>query len=563
MFAEIKSAAEFAHHLPRYREIITILWKHGFGETLRLMVLQEFLGMEENPAAATVNQEPMAVRLRMALEELGPTFVKFGQVLSSRRDLLPHDVYLELIKLQDGVPPIEGERARALVEAELGQPIEKNFSSFTLSPLGGGSVAQVHAATLLDGTKVAIKVQRPNIAKVIAHDGAILHDLARFAAKHVPDLAGLNPVGVVQEFFATLAKELDFTHEAADAERFRKQFAGSATVVVPRVYHELTNSRILTMEFIHGLSVKDPEKLREAGVDPSALAKRFVELVYQQIFDFGFFHGDPHPGNIYILPGGVIGFIDFGMMGSLTHEFRTSLAQLLAGLAKKDHQRVMDAILQISEEGYTLEPAKMLTEVEAFSDLNLTQSLKDINLVEVLNKLLDLLRRNKLRMNGAFYLGIKVFTQGEAVGRALDPNLNFVELGTPFATRLILGKYKFAHVSQVLTRLLTSGLDFLDEFPADFRNIYQRIKAGNLSLPIEHKINTEGFEPMRKTLDSIANLIATAILTASVLICSSILILAHMPPVIWGVSLIGFLGLGWGAILGLRLAIHIWNHDGL
>lgn len=563
MLGQIKSAFEFAQHLPRYREIVTVLWKHGFGEMLGLVVLHQFLGLEEKAAAPAVGELPLAVRLRLALEELGPTFIKFGQVLSSRRDLLPDDIYWELCKLQDGVPPFDGEKARAIVEAELKQPISANFASFGLVPIGGASIAQVHPAVLLDGTKVAVKVQRPDITKVIELDLAILHDLARFANEHVPDLSGMNPVGVVEEFSATLLKELDFTHEAVDAERFHKQFEGNAVIKVPRIYRELSNPRILTMEFVSGLSVKDPEALRQAGIDPVLLAHNLTEIIYQQVFEFGFFHGDPHPGNMFILSGGVVGLIDYGMMGSFTPGFRSSLAQLLAGLARKDHPQVMAAILEISEERYTDEPTRMLAEVEAFSDLHLSGSLKDINLGDVLNKLLALLRRNKLRMNGAFYLGIKAFTQVEAIGRSLDPDLNFIALGEPYARKLIQGKYKFTHVFEVISRLLTGTLDLMEDLPGDFRNFYQGLKAGKLNFPIEHKIDAKGFEPMRKTLDSIANLLATSILTASVLVCSSILILAHMPPVIHGVSLIGFLGLLWGAIMGLRLAIHVWKHEGL
>jgi ubiquinone biosynthesis protein len=563
MIAQIKSAVEFAQHLPRYREIVTVLWKHGFGEILKLVVLQKFLSIEEKPTVLAVGEVPLPVRLRLALEELGPTFIKFGQVLSSRRDLLPDDIYWELCKLQDGVPPFDGALAQTIAETELKRPLTSLFSSFSISPVGGASIAQVHRAELPNGTKVAVKVQRPGIEKVIELDLAILHDLARFAEKNVPDLSGMNPVGVVEEFSATLLKELDFTHEAANAERFRKQFEGNPAIKAPKVYRHLSTSRVLTMEFISGLSVKDPVALREAGIDPVALAESMTQLIYQQIFDFGFFHGDPHPGNMYVLPGGVVGLIDFGMMGSFTAAFRSSIAQLLAGLAKKDHQQVMSAILEISEERYTSQPSKMLAEVEAFSDLHLSGALKDINLGHVLNQLLELLRRNRLRMNGAFYLGIKAFTQVEAIGRTLDPDLNFIQLGEPYARRLMESKYKLPHVKEILTRLLAGSVDFLEDFPGDFRNFYQRVKAGKLSFPIEHKIDSEGFEPMRKTLDSIANLLATSVLTASVLICSSILVLAHMPPDIWGVSLFGFLGLVWGGFMGFRLALHIWKHGGL
>ncbi len=564
MLDELKSAVEFAHLLPRYREIISVLRKHGFGELLKLLVLQKLIGVDEAALEAEIaREELLPVRVRLALEELGPTFIKFGQVLSSRRDLISDDLYFELCKLQDNVPVFDGTLAKAIVETELGQPVKSLFSSFTLKPVAGASVAQVHKAKLRNGKKVAIKIQRPDIRKVMDLDLAILSDLAHFAEKHVNELSGINPVGVVKEFSATMLKELDFNHEAENAIRFRKQFEGNPDIKVPQIYREFSTERVLTMEFISGLSVSDPEALREADIDTVALAESLTDLIYQQVLDFGFFHGDPHPGNMYVLPGGVVGLIDYGMMGSFTPSFRSNIAQLLAGLAKDDHKQVMSAILEVTEERYTEEPAKMLAEVEAFSELHLSDSLKDINLGKVLNKLLELLRHNRLRMNGSFYLGIKALAQIEAIGRTLDPDLNFIQQGEPYARRMIEGKYQFPHVSQVIGRLVTGGLDFLEEFPADFRNLYQRIKAGKLNIPIEHKINPEGFEPMRQTLHSVANLMAMAILAASVLICSSILILAAAPPVFWGISLFGFLGLIWGAIMGMRIALHIWKHGGL
>jgi len=564
MFAEIKSAVGFAHLLPRYREIVRVLWKHGFGQILKLVILQKVIGMEDKLLAEeAMHEKSMAVRVRLALEELGPTFIKFGQVLSSRRDLISDELYIELCKLQDHVPPFDGAVAKGIVEEELGHPIKTLFASFTVKPLAGASIGQVHKARLHDGTKVAVKVQRPDIRKVIDLDLAILHDLASFAEKNVADLSGINPVGIVEEFSATMLLELDFTHEADNACRYRKQFEGNPGIKIPVIYDELSTARVMTMEFISGLSVVDPVALRKHDIDPEALAERLTDLIFEQVLDFGFFHGDPHPGNLCVLPGGVVGVIDFGMMGSFTPSFRNSVAQLLAGLARKDHPQVMNAILEVSKERYTEDSSKMLTEVEAFSDLHLSGSLEDINLGEVLNKLLELLRHNRLRLNGAFYLGIKAFTQVEAIGRVLYPGINFIERGEPFARPLIENKYKFPHLSEVFGRLFTGSLDFLEQFPTDFRNLYQRFKAGKLTIPIEHKINAEGFEPLRKTMHSIANLIATAVLTASVLICSSILVLAGMPPVFWGVSLFGFLGLLWGTIMGLRLAIHVWKHEGL
>jgi ubiquinone biosynthesis protein len=563
---QLRSAVEFASHLPRYREILRILWKYGFADVLRLVALQRFLGIED--ATIAVHEEgllskPLPERMRLALEELGPTFVKFGQIVSSRRDLVTDEYNIELCKLQAEVPSFPAEEARAIVAEELGKPLSEIFRRFNNKPVGSASVAQVHSAQLLDGTKVAVKVQRPNIEDVIELDLAVLLDLARFADRHVPEISGVNPVGVVLEFSSTLRKELDFNNEALNIERFGAQFADNCWIKVPTVFRDLTTSRVLTMEFLSGRSIMDIAALERAGIDAAQLAEHITEIIYQQIFEYGFFHADPHPGNMFVLPGGVTALLDYGMMGTFSPPFRSSIAHLIAGLAEKDHPQVMSSILEMSEEGFASDPGKMLSDVEGFSEQHLNQPLRDIKLGEVLNRLLEMLRRNHLRMKGSFYLGIKALTQVEAIGRSLNPNLNFIKLGEPYAMRQIEDKYRPARLFSLVRKLFGESLDFLEDFPHDFRQLYQRIKHGKISIPLEHKIDPEGFEPLRKTLDSIANRLANAILTASVLICSSILVLSGLPPIIGGVSIIGLAGLIWGMFMCFRLVFSIWKHGGL
>jgi ubiquinone biosynthesis protein len=251
------------------------------------------------------------------------------------------------------------------------------------------------------------------------------------------------------------------------------------------------------------------------------------------------------------------------MMGSFTPPFRSSIAHLIAGLAEKNHQQVMRSILEMSEEGYSGDTTKMLADVEEFSGTHLNQPLREIKLGVVLNKLLELLRNNHLRMKGSFYLGIKALTQVEAIGRSLNPDLNFIKGGEPYAMRLIEGKYHPKRVFGLFRKLVSESMDFLDEFPHDFRNFYQRVKHGKLNIPLQHKIDPEGFEPLRKTLDSIANRLTNAILSASVLICSSILILSGLPPKIGEVPIIGLVGLIWGFYMCMRLVLSIWKHGGL
>jgi ubiquinone biosynthesis protein len=261
--------------------------------------------------------------------------------------------------------------------------------------------------------------------------------------------------------------------------------------------------------------------------------------------------------------GGVLGLYDYGMMGAFSPSFRSNLAQLIAGLGEKDNRQVMLALIDMSEDGNVENFDRMLRDVEDFSDKYLNKQLSEINLSLVLNNLLELLRTHRLRMKGSFYLGIKALSQVEAVGRALNPGLNFIELGRPYAEKLITGKYMPSHLLELLKKLGTASVDFLEVFPSDFRVLWNRMKRGEVTIPLQHRIDAQGIEPLRVTLDSIANRLANAIVAASVLICSALLIHSGIPPKIWHIPLIGLVGLCWGGYMCLRIALSTWKHGGL
>jgi ubiquinone biosynthesis protein len=317
------------------------------------------------------------------------------------------------------------------------------------------------------------------------------------------------------------------------------------------------------MEFISGHAVNDVETMRTEGVDPSALSERISVLIFEQVLVHGFFHGDPHPGNMTLLPGGVLGLYDFGMMGELSTSFRASIANLLAGLSTRDHRQVMNSLLEMSEEGSVGDPDAMLRGIESFSTRHLGESISKVRLTVVFNALLELLQTHHLRMKGAFYLGIKALTQIEAVGLELNPSLNFVEIGRPYAEKIILSRYTPGHIAEILKRLATESVGFLEVLPDDFHRFWIRLRRGEVSIPIEHKIDPKGFEPIRTTVDSVANRLANSILAASVLICSSIIIHSRIPPRIWDIPILGLVGLICGALMTFRLVMSIWKHGGL
>ncbi|MDX2226828.1 MAG: AarF/ABC1/UbiB kinase family protein [Verrucomicrobiae bacterium] len=561
-----KTAAGIYERLPRYREILEVLFKYGFGDALRLVHLQGLLDIHDHFAAdntAAFYNKSMPERLRLALQELGPTFVKLGQILSSRRDLINEEFYHELCLLQDQVPPFDAKLAREIIERELGHPIDKLFRSFEEKPIGGASIAQVHRAVLKSGQTVAVKVQRPDIQAKIEMDLSILKRLAYLVERNVPEMAVLNPVGIVNEFATSLLKEIDFTIEAQHMERFREQFKSNPDIRVPEVFPECSTERVLTMEFFSGTRIDDVEALKKAGIEPVALSEKVSQLIFSQVFEFGFFHGDPHPGNMTVLPGAVVGLYDYGMMGKLSLPFRENIASLVMGLATKQSDIVLGSVLGMSEEGYVEHWKELQTDIEEFSESHLDKPLKDLKIGFVLERLLDLLMKHHLRMKPGFYLGIKALTQVEAVGVKLNPDLNFVKLGQPYATAIMAGKFDPRRMGKTLMKSLSEFVGVLEFLPGEFRELVAKIRAGKFTVPIEHRVNPEGFDPIRTTLNHIANRLTDAILAASILLASSILILAKMPPVFMGVPVVGVLGLLLGLYMTLRIIISTMRHGGL
>ena len=332
-------------HLNRYRQILTVLFKYGFGDLLEMLKIDQYievgLQMISRKRANRVERLSRPQRLRMAFEELGPTYVKLGQILSTRPDLVPMEYIEELSRLQDKIPAFPFEKVRRVVSSEFGMSPEEVFDSLEEEPFASASIGQVHRAVLKDGEAVAVKFQRPGIEKIIEVDLEIMLHLATLAEHHIEELSFHRPVKIVEEFAKTLEKEIDYKNEATNMERIARHFIDDPLVYIPKVFRDTTTTRVLTCEFIEGIKISDIESLDAAGLDRGIITARGADLVLKQIFVHGFFHADPHPGNIFVLPDNVICLLDFGMTGIVDRQTRENFVDLLDSIVHQDEVRAV------------------------------------------------------------------------------------------------------------------------------------------------------------------------------------------------------------------------------
>jgi ubiquinone biosynthesis protein len=489
-----------ARYLGRYREIARILARYGFGFLVEQLGLASLLSLPGRMLRRP-QPDPLSApqRLRLALIELGPTFVKLGQVLSTRPDIVPAPFITELNRLQDTVPPFPAERAIALIEAELGRPIGELFAAFGTQPLAAASLGQVHTATLADGTQVVVKVQRPDIQQTVAVDLAILADFAALAAERSELGRRYSLADLAWEFGAMMRAELDFRQEGRNADRFRRNFASSPTVKIPAIYWEYTTARVLTSERLVGIKISDFAEMDAAGLDRKRLARNAVELILQEIFKDGYFQGDPHPGNMFALPGEVIGAVDFGQAVSLDPEMTRSLLLLLASLSGHDAEGALRALQGMGMlRVRTITPAlrrDMMRFIEGFVD----RPLADISARETVDELLGLVQRHELHMPPPLALLLKAIIMMEGIGVQIDPDLDVFAVARPYAIRTLA---EVAGPEAVAKRALERGrelLELADMLPRRTTEALAQLVEGELTL------RTRELELVR-----VSNVLATA-----------------------------------------------------
>ncbi len=545
--------------LKRYRDIAQALVKFGYIDVVEALHLWKPLRFGRRVLGTPeVTDASKPERARLLCEELGPTFIKFGQLLSTRADLLPPEYRSELAHLQDHAPHEDYATIRTILEQELRQSLSTLFADIDPTPLAAASMAQVHRATLAQGQDAVVKVQRPHIQRTIAADLDILRDLARLAQRYLPDIRPLQPIGLVEEFARTIGRELDFLHELHNLERCAKQFADDPTVYIPTAYPALSTSRVLTMEYIQGIKITDHEALQQAGLDAKIVAVNGANALLKQIFMHGFFQGDPHPGNLKVLDDHVIAILDYGMFGMIDSETREHLALLLLGVSGRDAAKIVRALVELEVMAPDMDRRRLRREVGVLVDTHLAVPLEHLNLAAMMEEVLRMIRQHGLQVPPDFLLLLRALGTAESIGCELDPEFNIMQHLQPFAERLILERYdpryllrKVGHTSSDIEELLTL-------LPTALAQIVQKLRRGEFHLGLE----VQQLDRLLREFDTASNRLTLAIIIAASIIGSSLIMHTKMPPLLMDYPALGMLGFVISGVLGLGLVIAIIRSGG-
>ena len=534
--------------IKRIKKLADVLMKYGFEEILSRSELEKRLPKRivgrNREKIKDIKSRTIYERVRMALEEMGPAYVKFGQMLSNRNDILPEEMISELQKLQDKVEIQEVDIRKKLAE-ELNIIPEEYFQSIDEEPMASASIGQVFRAVLKNGEKVVLKVRRDNIDTIVETDLVIMKDMAKFLEKYDVNAKNINLLYIVETFENMLKKELSLTNERKNMERFENNFKGNEHLHVPVVYKELSNNRILCMEFIEGIKITDKEKIEKTGFNPKEIASLGLELYIKQVMKYGFFHADPHPGNIFLGKDGKLIFIDFGAMGTLYPYEIELLEELTLNFLQKDVKKMIATIKELALD-YNISDEKRL-ERGFYDILSMVDgtSLEEINLVEIMERVKTLLSQNQVLLSEDVYLLVKGIGQIEGIGRHLNPQLNIMQEIGKNAQEIMVKRMSPKYI-------LEKGMGKVGEFsenwltlPSDLKRLLEKIQNNEL----KHRHELVGFENFQK----ITERLVMGLVVSSLIIGSSILVLANMPPHINGISVLGILGFVISGILGANM----------
>lgn len=499
-------------HLQRYQEIIQAFVRNGFSYVVKEVGLLDKIPFRKKcDEEESAGEKTTGERICLLLEDLGPSFVKLGQIASTRPDLLSADIIAALEKLQDNVAPVAYEEIEKQIEEELGSPIVDLFKDFDKTPLASASIGQVHRATLMTGEQVAIKIQRPHIKKMVETDMSILKDIARMAEKKLEMAKNQRILEKIEELSNALLTELDYEKEGYQTDLIRKNMETDEAIVVPTIYWEYTTQKVLTMQYLEGVKVNQLAQLDAGNYNRPYIAEKLVHVLFKQILMDGVFHGDPHPGNIIVLPDGKIGLIDFGMVGKLLPTYRYHLGSYVLALKNEDVDLMLRTIEHIGQIPYDLNREKLRMEIEEQKERYLTKAFSEINLSELLSEWLSIVHRYQIHVPADFTILAKSLMTLEGVVSKLDPNINMLKIAEPFSIYILKERYNPKNMKDRIWKQFVEYADTITELPKDLSAIMKQAKEGKTKL----EIGVPQLELFLHKLDQISNRLSFSIVLLS------------------------------------------------
>ncbi|MGH3088189.1 MAG: ABC1 kinase family protein [Rubrobacteraceae bacterium] len=545
-----------AGNLERFSQIWRVLFRHGFG-----FVFDARRGKREKRGLQEVLAPNFGVRLRRALEDLGPTFIKFGQLLSTRPDVIPETMLSELQKLQDTASPMPPGSARRIAERELGSPIDEVFAEFDSEPLGSASIGQVHRAVLQSGEVVAVKVQRPEAEGRVESDLDLMKDFARFLDRRFGSRIVVDVPGLVAEFEGVIRRELDYSAEAQAARRFAINFEGSP-VVIPKIYTEFSTPNLLTMEYIEGTRFYDIRPLTLAPSERRRVAEMGAEAIFRMAFEHGFFHGDPHPGNLFLTPEGELALLDFGMVGFLSRGDVEALSRLFISVINRDAPASLRSLEGL---GFQYSPDvrdDLVQDIGEFLHKYSGLSVGEVTLGQALSELIGIARRYRLRLPPVFPLLAKALVTAEGLARSIDPTINVYEVARPYARRLLAERYSPEAIKEAAQERAFEYARYIENYPEQLRQVLGELSEGELEVQLRHG----GIDELVGEVDVLANRLVFAVVTGALLVGSSMLgafdVGGPSVPLI-GVPIVSFIGFTLALMMAAVVLVSIFRSQRL
>lgn len=551
--------------ISRYNQILKVLLKYGFEDLVYYLDESKQYTLVQKILPKTYRQRALMytkwAKMRLVCEELGPTFVKFGQILSNRPDLVPLELTLELEKLQDDVPPMPVEMAKGLVESELKGKVENLFAWFNPKPFASASMAQVHKVTLHSGKRIALKVQRVGIYDVIIEDIKVMYKIAHVLENRVPSIKHFDPVGLVKHFEDSILKELDFINESINVQRFynnlRKDDSMEQFALAPRIYPAYTTSKVLALEFISGIKIDKIAELKSKQVDTKIIARRLAISYFKQIFEYGFFHADPHPGNLLVLANNRICYLDFGMMGSMLPRDISVFGRLFIAITQKDVRGIIKVLQQLANNVTIMNMRDLEFDINEFVEKYYVRDIQKNEMSTILLELKDIIIKHGLKVPTYFFLFARSLVTLEGVLDKLDPELEQFEIVKPYLRKSATQKYNPYLIGKKVVNSFVELTNYMEEFPTDLKNAIRKINTGQIKVDLTHK----GIDPMVHTLQRITKQLIAAFIVVALIFGASLFIINKIGPLVEGISVLGVSSFILAVIVALGMYINMRKGD--